>query len=161
MHIKSQRDFYSGVLFSAFGVAFAWGATSYNVGTGARMGPGYFPLLVGILIAILGVLITFSALRHGPPDGDPIGKIAWKPLFFIISANLMFGVLLAGLPSLGIPAMGLIVAIYALTFIASLAGDQFNAKSVFVLATVLAIGSYLAFELALKLNFQIWPTFIA
>ncbi|MCF3971824.1 tripartite tricarboxylate transporter TctB family protein, partial [Pseudomonas aeruginosa] len=76
-------------------------------------------------------------------------------------ANLAFGVLLAGLPSFGIPAMGLIVAIYALTFIASMAGEQFNKKSVAILATVLAIGSYVAFELALKLNFPIWPTFIA
>ncbi|GHC86979.1 membrane protein [Pseudorhodoferax aquiterrae] len=161
MGIKSQRDFYAGAMFSAFGVAFAWGATNYTVGDSARMGPGYFPLLVGVLIAILGSLIMFNATRHGGPDGDPIGKVAWRPLVFIIGANLAFGVLLAGLPSLGIPAMGLIVAIYVLTFIASLAGDQFNARSVAILATVLAIGSYIAFELALKLNFQIWPTFLA
>lgn len=161
MNIKSQKDFYAGVLFSAFGVAFAWGATSYNVGSAARMGPGYFPLIVGVLIALLGSLIMLNALRSGPADGDPIGRIAWRPLLFIIGANLVFGVLLAGLPSLGIPAMGLIVAIYALTFVASLAGDQFNARGVFILATVLAVGSYVAFELALKLNFPIWPTFIA
>ena len=161
MGIKSQRDFYAGAMFSAFGVAFAWGATNYTVGDSARMGPGYFPLLVGVLIAILGSLIMFNATRHGGADGDPIGKVAWRPLVFIIGANLAFGVLLAGLPSLGIPAMGLIVAIYVLTFIASLAGDQFNARSVAILATVLAIGSYIAFELALKLNFQIWPTFLA
>ncbi len=159
--IKSQRDFYAGAMFSAFGVAFAWGATSYTVGDAARMGPGYFPLIVGVMIAILGSLIMFNALRHGGADGDPIGKIAWKPLCYVIGANLAFGVLLAGLPSLGIPAMGLIVAIYALTFIASMAGEQFNKKSVAILATVLAIGSYVAFELALKLNFPIWPTFIA
>jgi hypothetical protein len=159
--IKSQKDFYSGVMFSAFGVAYACGATSYHVGDSARMGPGYFPLIVGILIALLGSLIMLNALRRGSADGDPIGAIAWKPLFFIIGANLAFGVLLAGIPALGIPAMGLIVAIYALTFIASLAGDEFNAKSVAILATVLAVGSFLAFELALKLNFQIWPTFIA
>lgn len=161
MGIKSQRDFYAGAMFCAFGIAFAWGATSYTVGSAARMGPGYFPLIVGVLIAILGSLIVLQSLRSGPPDGDPIGKIAWRPLVFVIGANLVFGVLLAGLPSLGIPAMGLIIAIYALTFIASLAGDQFNAKSVAILATVLAIGSYVAFELALKLNFPIWPTFIA
>ena len=160
MRIKSQRDFASGVLFSAFGVAFAWGATTYNVGTGARMGPGYFPLVVGVLIAIMGVLITLKALTVKTEDGEPIGRIAWRPLIFIIGANLIFGVLLVGVHSWGLPAMGLIVAIYALTFVASLAGDQFKAKEVFVLATVLAIGSYVAFELALKLNFPIWPAFI-
>ena len=94
-------------------------------------------------------------------DGDKIGKWAWKPLFFILASNFAFGVLLAGLPSFGVPAMGLIVAIYALVFIASLAGDTFNAKEVFILATILAVGSYVAFVWALKLQFPVWPSFIS
>jgi len=159
--IKSERDFFSGVLFCAFGVAFAWGATTYNVGNGARMGPGYFPLIVGILIAIMGAAITVKAMTVETADGEPVGKIAWKPLIFIIGANLMFGVLLGGLPSIGLPPMGLIVAIYALTFIAGLAGDKFSFKASAVLATLLAVGSYLAFVVALKLQFPVWPTFIA
>ena len=161
MKIKSERDFFSGVLFCAFGVAFAWGATTYNVGSGARMGPGYFPLIVGVLIAIMGAAITFKAMTVETDDGEPVGKIAWKPLIFIIGANLMFGVLLGGLPSIGLPPMGLIVAIYALTFIAGLAGDKFSFKASAVLATILAVGSYLAFVVALKLQFPVWPTFIA
>ncbi|MBN8746554.1 Tripartite tricarboxylate transporter TctB family protein [Xylophilus ampelinus] len=161
MKIKSQRDFFSGALFCAFGVAFAWGATTYNVGTGARMGPGYFPLIVGVLIAIMGALITAKSMIVETEDGEPVGRIAWKPLVFIISANLMFGVLLGGLPSIGLPPMGLIVAIYALTFIAGLAGDKFSLKGSAVLATILAIGSYLAFVVALKLQFPVWPTFVA
>ena len=161
MKIKSQKDFFAGVMFTVVGVAFAWGATTYNVGTGARMGPGYFPLMLGIVMAAIGLVIMFTGLTVETATGDPIGKWAWRQVFFILGANLAFGVLLGGLPSFGIPAMGLIVAIYVLTFIASLAGDQFNARSVAILATVLAIGSYIAFELALKLNFQIWPTFLA
>ena len=97
MKINSQRDFTAGLLFSAFGVAFAWGATTYNVGSGARMGPGYFPLIVGILIAVMGVLITARSFITHSEDGDPIGAIAWRPLGFIIGANLVFGVLLGGL----------------------------------------------------------------
>ena len=57
MAIKSQKDFFSGLLFMAVGIAFAWGATNYSVGTGARMGPGYFPLILGICMAILGGII--------------------------------------------------------------------------------------------------------
>ena len=64
------------------------------------------------------------------------------------------------LPSIGLPPMGLVVAIYALTLIASLAGDQFQLKGVLVLATVLSVGSYLAFVVALNLQFPVWPTFI-
>ena len=160
MKIKSQKDFFSGLMFMGVGVAFAWGATTYNVGTGARMGPGYFPLLLGILLALIGAIITFKATTVETQDGDRIGKWAWKPLFFILAANFTFGILLGGLPSVGIPPMGLIVGIYALTFIASLAGQEFHAKSVFLLATVLAIGSYVAFVWALKLQFPVWPSFI-
>ena len=160
MKIKSQKDFFAGLMFLAVGVAFAWGATTYNIGSGARMGPGYFPLLLGILLAIIGMVITFEARTVETQDGEKIGKWAFKPLFFILAANFTFGVLLGGVPSMGIPAMGLIVGIYALTFIASLAGNEFSAKGVFVLATVLAIGSYVAFVWALKLQFPVWPSFI-
>ncbi|MDP3709042.1 MAG: tripartite tricarboxylate transporter TctB family protein [Polaromonas sp.] len=160
MNIKSQKDFFSGLMFMGVGVAFAWGATTYNVGSGARMGPGYFPLMLGILMAILGGIITFKSLVVETMGGDKIGKWAWKPLFFIIMANLVFGVLLAGLPFIKLPAFGMIIAIYALTFIASMAEDGWKFKSTFILATVLAVGSYLAFVLALKLQFPVWPEFI-
>ena len=160
MNIKSQKDFFSGLMFMGVGVAFAWGATTYNVGSGARMGPGYFPLMLGVLMAILGAAITFKALVVETVGGDKIGKWAWKPLFFIILANLVFGALLAGLPIIKLPAFGMIVAIYALTFIASMAETGWKFKNTFILATVLAVGSYLAFVLALKLQFPVWPAFI-
>ena len=161
MRIKSQKDFFAGLMFSVAGIAFAWGATTYNVGEGARMGPGYFPLMLGILLAALGAFIVFEALVVETEDGEKIGKWAWRPLSFIIGANVLFGILLAGLPRFGIPAMGLIVAIFGLCYVAALAGDQFNFKEVTVLAAVLSIGSYLAFILLLKLQFPVWPSFIA
>jgi hypothetical protein len=160
VHIKSQKDFFCGLMFMAVGVAFAWGASTYNVGTGARMGPGYFPLLLGILLAVIGAAVTFTSLVVETVGGGKIGKIAWKPLIFVIGANVIFGVLLAGVPALGIPAFGMIIAIYALTFVASMAEDGWKFKATFILATVLALGSYLAFVLALKLQFPVWPSFI-
>ena len=69
--------------------------------------------------------------------------------------------LLGGLPSIGLPAMGMILAIYALTIISSLAGEHFKLRDVLVLATILAAGSYVAFIWALKLQIQVWPTFIS
>ncbi len=160
MKIKSQKDFASGLMFTIMGAAFAYGATKYSLGTGARMGPGYFPLMLGVLLAILGAIITFKALVVETADGEPIGKLAWKPLGFIIGANLLFGILLGGLPAFKIPAMGLIVAIYGLVLVASLAGDTFKLKEVLILATVLAAGSYAAFVMLLKLQFPVWPTFV-
>ncbi len=160
MKIKSQQDFFSGLMFVAVGIAFGWGATTYNIGEGARMGPGYFPLVLGVLLTALGTFIIFESLVVETEDGEPVGSFAWRPLGFVIGANLLFGILLGGLPSIGLPAMGMIVAIYGLTFMASLAGDEFNLKEVVVLATILAIGSYLAFIMLLKLQFPVWPTFI-
>lgn len=160
MKIKSQKDFLSGLMFTCVGLAFAIGATNYTVGSGARMGPGYFPLVLGTLLAIGGLVVMLGAVGSGPKGGDPVGRIAWKPLILIISANLMFGLLLGGLPTLGLPAMGLILAIYALVVIAAMAGARFSLKTSLLLATILAIGSYVTFIIGLSLQFQVWPTFI-
>ena len=81
-------------------------------------------------------------------------------MFFVLAANFAFGILLVGVPKLHIPQFGLIVAIYALVFIASLAGSKFNLKETAILATVLAVGSYIAFVWALNLQFPVWPSFI-
>ncbi len=158
--IKSQKDFFSGLMFALVGGGFAWGATNYTVGTGARMGPGYFPLLLGIFLAVLGGFIMFYSLVEHAEDGDKVGKFAWKPICYVLGANVAFGILLGGLPSIGLPAMGLIMAIFALVIIASKAGDTFVLKEVLLLATILSVGSYLAFIVLLKLQMPVWPTFI-
>ncbi|WP_310643125.1 tripartite tricarboxylate transporter TctB family protein [Limnohabitans sp.] len=158
--IKSQKDFFSGLMFALVGGGFAWGATNYTVGTGARMGPGYFPLLLGIALAVLGAFIMFYSLVEHTEDGDKVGKFAWKPIGYVLGANVAFGILLGGLPSIGLPAMGLIMAIFALVIIASKAGETFVLKEVLILATILSVGSYLAFIVLLKLQMPVWPTFI-
>ena len=157
MIIKSQKDFYSGLMFMVVGVAFAVGSTNYPLGVGARMGPGLFPLGLGILLACLGAAITVVALTVPTRRGDKLGKFAWKPLIFIIAANLIFGVALGGVPSINLPPMGLIAGIYALTLLACNAGDKFIWKEALGLATVLAVLSYGAFILLLKLQLPVWP----
>lgn len=160
MSIKSQKDFFSGLMFMLVGGAFAWGATTYNVGTGARMGPGYFPLVLGVVLAILGAAITFKALVVETETGEKIGAWAWRPIFFVLGANLIFGVMLGGIPKLGLPPMGLIAGIYTLVIVASLAGERFKLRDVLILASILAVGSYMAFIVLLKLQMPVWPTFI-
>ncbi len=160
MKIKSQKDFYAGLMYSAFGGAFVWTASGYTIGSAARMGPGYFPILLGTILAAIGVLIMVTALRKGPADGDKVGSWAWRPLFFVLGANVLFGALLAGVPALGIPSFGLIVATYVLVPFAALGGDEFKLKEILIAATVLALGSYLAFVKLLNLQFPVWPSFI-
>jgi hypothetical protein len=114
--IKSQKDFFSGLMFTGVGAAFALGATSYTVGNGARMGPGYFPLMLGILLAILGARWSCSKPWSWKPMGETrLESLPGSRLFFVIASNLLFGILLGGLPSFKVPAMGLIAAIYGLT----------------------------------------------
>lgn len=159
MNIKSQKDFFSGLMFMVLGAAFAWGATKYSIGTGARMGPGYFPLMLGVLLAILGAVVAFNGLVIERVGGDKVGKWAWKPLCYIIGANLIFGVCLGGLPSIGLKSLGLIAGIYALTFVSSMAEPGWKVKNTFFLGTALAVISYLAFIKLLKLQFPVWPVY--
>lgn len=160
MSIRSQRDFVSGLLFVIIGAAFALGATRYSIGSSGNMGPGYFPLGLGALLVLLGGAITVRSLLRGESDGEPVGKWAWRPLGYVVGANLAFGVLLGGLPSIRLPAFGMIVAIYALVLITCQAEKGFKLREGIVLATILAAGSYLAFIVLLKLQIPVWPAFL-
>lgn len=160
MKPTSQKDFASGLMFTIVGIAFGVGATNFDIGSAARMGPGYFPLLLGILLAVLGLIVTLQSFGRHVGD-HAIGAIAWRPLVFILGANLAFGALLVGIPSWGIPHFGLIVAIYGLVLIAGYARPGHKLKESLVLATILAIGSYGAFVYALNLQFPVLPWFLS
>ena len=80
MKIKSQKDFWSGLMFMAAGLGFAVGATNYSFGTSARPGPGYFPFGLGVLLALLGAVVLFKSLSIETEGGDPVGAIPWGPL---------------------------------------------------------------------------------
>jgi hypothetical protein len=159
VNIKNQKDFFSGLLFIAMGLTFAWSASRYSMGNAAKMGPGYFPLLLGALLTVLGGVLVFKALVFETEDGGRIGTWAWRPVAFIVLANVIFGVLIGGLSSVGIAPMGLVLAIFAVTILAAKAGRQFRWKEVLVLAGVLALGSYLTFIVLLKLQWAIWPAY--
>lgn len=152
MKIKSQKDFWSGLMFVATGVGFAWGATNYSFGVSARPGPGYFPFGLGILMALLGAFILFESLVVETDDGEPIGPWAWKPLITIVVAVVLFGVML--------PRLGMAVSLPVLIVITSLAGDEFHWKDVLINSIVLTIGSWFIFIYGLKLVIPLWPTFI-
>lgn len=153
MKIKSQRDFWSGLLFLLVGLAFAWGATEYNFGSSARPGPGYFPFGLGVLLALLGAMVLFKAVTIESPDGDPIGAIAWRPLLVIVGAIIMFG--------LALPRLGLVATLPLLIFVTSLASDEFHWRDALISAVVLTSGSWVIFVWGLKLTIPVWPVFLA
>jgi Tripartite tricarboxylate transporter TctB family len=152
MNIKSQRDFWAGLMFLVVGVGFAIGATNYSMGTSARPGAGYFPLGLGILTAVLGAVILFQALTIETEDGEPIGKFAWRPLIVIFATIMVFGVLL--------PRLGMILSIPILIVMTSFAGDQFRWRGVLISAVVLTGFAWLIFIAGLKLTIPLWPKFL-
>lgn len=161
MQALGLKDFWAGLLFIGTGTLFAVGATSFPIGSAARMGPGYFPMMLGVLLAITGIFITAGSFTKERDDAEAIGSIAWRPLFFVIAANGAFGILMLGLPQIGLPPFGFIIAIYALIFIARLAAGRPRLLEDLAGASVLAGGCYLLFIVGLKLNIPILPWFLA
>lgn len=156
MKLKNQRDLLSGVFFFLVGAAFAVSATQYHFGSGAKMGPGYFPTFVGVLLVALGAAILVKS-QLDKDSGEVFGSIAWKPLGCVIAANIIFGVCIGGVPSVGIGPIGLFPGIFLLTALASYGGTTFNPREALLLAIALSVISYLTFILLLDLHLPLWP----
>lgn len=149
MKIKSQRDFWSGLMFVIVGVVFALGSTNYNFGSSAQPGPAYFPFWLGVLLALLGGMVLFKALSIESEGGDPIGKIAWKPLLILVGAIVFFG--------LALPRLGLVLTLPILVTLSALAGSEFHWKDALLNSLVLTVGSWAIFVWGLKLVIPVWP----
>jgi len=150
MKIKSPQDFWAGLMFVAFGVFFLVVAQlNYQMGTAVRMGPGYFPTVLGGILAVLGAIVLAGSLAV---EGPPVAKLHFRPLIFILISSLAFAYLLKPL--------GLVLSGMALVFISAYGGHEFKWKEVAILSVVLVIFSVLVFVKALVLPFPICPDFI-
>ena len=150
MKIKSPKDFWAGLMFVGFGGFFlVWALVNYQMGTAVRMGPAYFPALLGGLLATLGAIVLAGSFAL---EGPPVPEISLRPLLLISSACVVYGYLMK-------PA-GLIVATFALVFIAAYGGHEFKWKEVAILYVALIIFSILVFVKGLTLPFPICPAFM-
>jgi len=153
MKIKSQQDFWSGLMFLVTGALFAWGALSnYSFGSSARPGPGYFPFGLGVILALLGAFILFESLTIETEDGEPIGDIAWKPLLVILAAVFIFG--------LALPFFGLFIALPLLVILSSLASHEFTWGGALASSVFLTVFSWLIFIKGLGLTIPLIPAFM-
>ena len=152
MKLKNPRDFWSGVMFAAIGFAFAIivKVFEYPMGTGSRMGPGYFPYVLGNLMGVLGLVIIVQAWIS---EGMPVAKFAWRPLVWVLAAFVVFGLIAK--------IAGLVIAIVALVIISSYGGHEHRWKEAIISSVILAVGSVGIFVYGLKLPFPIWPAFIS
>ncbi len=153
MKIKSQRDFWSGLLFVIVGVAFASGSLiHYSFGSSARPGPGYFPFGLGVLLALLGAAVLFKALTIESDGGQPIGSVAWRPLLVVVGAIVLFG--------FALPRLGLAITLPLLIIVSSFASDEFRWRDAILSSVVLTVGSWAIFVWGLSLVIPVWPTFL-
>lgn len=152
MRIKNYKDFYTGILFVLFGIGFAWGAAGYKLGTAAKMGPGYFPLLLGAMLILIGVIVFVRSLVTASADGR-VARIFIKPGLLLFGSIAAFALLLR-------PA-GLLLSIFAIILISSFASRDLRFKEALISAIVLCIASIAIFVYALNLQIPVWPAFIA
>lgn len=151
MRIRNHRDFWAGVMFFAIGAGFAGFAQQYALGTPARMGPGFFPTLLGVLLALLGAAIMLGSLA-GSGSIERIAPVRWRPLALILLSVLLF--------ALALPKLGLIVAIVLLVGVSALAAHDFSWKETLASIVVLLVMSWLVFVEGLDLQFPVWPVFL-
>jgi hypothetical protein len=144
--IPRPKDFFSGLLFVAFGVFAIIIDRNYPLGTAARMGPGYFPRLLGILLIVLGAALSLTALRgHGPP----LPGWKWRPVSIVLLSVVAFGLVLTH--------AGLVLSTIGLIAVASTASREFRFRESLLSGVLLAALSVGVFVIGLKLQLPIWP----
>jgi hypothetical protein len=127
--IRNPRDFWAGAIYLALAIGVLWIGRDYQQGSSARMGAGYFPYALGMILGAFGLV---SVGRSFIRPGEPIEAIAWRPLALVLGAIVLFGFLL--------PRAGVIVALTALIVVAALASrhTRLNVTSVAALAGIVA-----------------------
>jgi putative tricarboxylic transport membrane protein len=150
MTIKSPKDFWAGLMFIGTGLFFTlWALSNYQMGSAVRMGPAYFPVLLGGLLAFLGFLVLVEAFAM---EGPPVPKMLMRPLILISVACVAYGYLMKPL--------GLVAATAALVFISAYGGHEFKWKEVVILYVILIVFSVLVFVKGLTMPFPLWPAFL-
>jgi len=146
--IKSPKDFWAGLMFLGFGLFFVIGAGHYRLGSAARMGPGYFPVMLGGLLAVIGGIVFFGSFVT---RGGKVAPIPLRLLFLITLSLLGFGYLLQ--------PIGLVLALVLLIVLSAWAGHEFRLREVLLLSFVLIVLSVVVFAKGLGLPFPLWPKF--
>jgi hypothetical protein len=139
---RSPKDILAGLAFVGIGLAFAVGATSYKIGTTLQMGPGYFPFVLGGLLAVLGGTIAARGVRGG--EEGPIGQVPWRAVVLLTAAIVFFGATARGL--------GLVPATVVAALLASLASRRTGLVGIALIAAGLTILAILIFVVGLRLR---------
>lgn len=148
MRIRNHRDFWSGVLFIVTGLGFMVLSRQYTMGTAAKMGPGYFPTVLGGIMAVLGLLIMLPAFRSKSPEVR-VTNVDFKSNLIVLLAVAVYAATL--------PSLGFLIAVVLLIGISSFAHHEFKISHTILLAIGLVIFSWLVFVKGLELQFPFLP----
>ena len=146
--LRNNKDFLAGLLFFALGVLTVFFARDYPMGLAARMGPGYFPTVLGGMLCLFGLYILLRGIRSGEPVQ---GTWGWRPLGLITLAIVVFGFTMEKL--------GLVPALILLFFVAALAGREFRFKEVLLLAVLMSTFAAAVFVYGLKLPYPLFGSY--
>ena len=146
MKITHPKDFWSGVLFMLLGAFALVYGSKYNIGTAARMGPGYFPRILGILLLVFGGLILLRAFRL---KGDAIPPWKWRPTLLVLGSVVLFGAI--------VKLLGMALSTVVLIVAASAASHEFRPKEAVIAGVLLAALAVGVFVIGLNLQLPIWP----
>jgi hypothetical protein len=144
--IRHPKDFFAGLVFIAFGVAAIAIGSNYTLGSAARMGPGYFPRILGVLLILLGSILALRALRL---NGGPIAAWKWRPTVVVLGSVVLFGLI--------VNSAGLVLSTILLIVMASAASLEFRPKEAVISSVLLAALCVGIFVIGLKLQIGIWP----
>lgn len=151
MQLRNKQDFWSGIMFVVLGIGFALKATDYSMGTAARMGPGYFPFWLGVIMALLGAYVAFTAFKPNAEETE-VGKLDWPIILIIILTVAGVGVVF--------DYLGVYISVFLLVLISSLASHEFSLKVASITGLFLVLFVHFAFIKGLGLVFPLWPTFL-
>ena len=151
MKIRNQKDFWSAVMFIAFGVSFMIWSQEYQFGTTQRMGPGYFPTVLGGLLVFLGILVALPTFKHDAQETH-VDKIGWRGLIVILGAVILYAICL--------PRLGFILSMAILVILSAMASKEFTWRAALISTVVLGIFRWLVFVQGLALQFPVWPIFL-
>jgi hypothetical protein len=149
MHIRAPKDFWSGTMFIAFAAVALMAARGYSLGAAGKMGPGYFPVMLGSVLAFIGLILV---VRSFVIDGEAVTRIKILPLAVIATAVVLFGVLLQPL--------GLILSLALVTVVSAFASRESKPVEVAALTCVLAAFAVGVFVYALRLPLPVWPAML-
>ena len=146
IRITNPKDFWAGALFVAIGVGTIILGSRYTLGSAARMGPGYFPRILGILLIVLGAVL---ALRGTRTSGHPLPRFHWRPLVVVLGSVVLFGAI--------VNWMGVALSTVILIVAASAASREFRPREALIAGVLLATLAVGVFVIGLQLQLPIWP----